>query len=57
VKVSKPLSNTGFLLPDKLLHISESGNGVLAWELARFLESNNLIPPKHLKKELCGELR
>jgi len=57
VDVSRPLSNSGFLLPDNLLHINESGNGVLAWELARFLEANHLIPHAHLNTEYCGKLR
>jgi len=45
--VSRSLSNPKFSLPDKLGHINESGNGVLAWEIARFLQTNQLIPIKH----------
>ena len=46
--VSRPLSNQAFSLPDDLGHINESGNGVLAWEIAKFLQFNSLIPSKHL---------
>jgi hypothetical protein len=46
--VSKPLSNPKFSLPGNLEHINESGNGVLAWEIAKFLQTNHLIPIKHL---------
>jgi hypothetical protein len=48
--VSGPLSNDKFSLSvDK--HINESGNGVLAWEIAKFLKAKGLIPSKHLKEE------
>lgn len=47
--VRRPLSNHKFLLPDNLLHINESGNGVLAWEIAKFLQTNQLTPIEHLK--------
>jgi hypothetical protein len=46
--VSGPLSNHKFSLPDNLGHINESGNGVLAWEIAKFLQTNHLIPIKYL---------
>jgi hypothetical protein len=46
--VSRPLSNSKFSLPDGLAHINEAGNGVLAWEIANFLQANRLIPVKHL---------
>ena len=42
--VSEPLANPAFLLPGNLKHINESGNGVLAWEIATFLRSEQLIP-------------
>jgi hypothetical protein len=38
LNVSAALRNNKFKLPDNLLHINESGNGVLAWELAQFLK-------------------
>ena len=47
--VSSALSNAYFPLPDKLQHINESGNGVLAWEIAQFLKENRLIPASHLR--------
>jgi hypothetical protein len=46
--VSRPMSNSKFNLPDGLSHINEAGNGVLAWEIAKFLQANRLIPVKHL---------
>lgn len=49
VNVSAALDNPSFPLPDNLAHINEAGNGVLAWEIAKFLENNNLIPADHLK--------
>lgn len=45
--VSRSLSNYKFPLPDNLKHINESGNGVLAWEIAKFLQTNQLIPKKN----------
>ena len=47
--VSRPLANDQFPLPGNLQHINESGNGVLAWEIAKFLQTKQLIPIKHLK--------
>lgn len=47
--VAKSLTNERFELPDGLEHINEAGNGVLAWEIARFLEREGLIPPDHAK--------
>ena len=47
--VSRPMVNDKFPLPGNLSHINESGNGVLAWEIAKFLQTNQLIPSKHLK--------
>ena len=43
----KSMGNERFQLPNRLSHINDSGNGVLAWEIARYLEENDLIPPKH----------
>lgn len=48
VDVSMPLSNPAFSLPDGLDHINESGNGVLTWVIADFLQANHLIPAQHL---------
>lgn len=45
--VSEPLRNPRFALPYGLQHINEAGNGVLAWELARFLTRTSLIPASH----------
>jgi hypothetical protein len=50
--VSKPLSNPAYRLPEGLLHINESGNGVLTWEISKFLQANDLIPGEHLKFKL-----
>jgi hypothetical protein len=47
--VLEPLSNEKFALPAGLEHINESGNGVLAWEIAKFLKANKLIPASHLR--------
>lgn len=41
--VSAALANPAFSLPDSLKHINESGNGVLAWEIATYLQSEELI--------------
>lgn len=46
--VGKAMRNKKFRLPDKGAHTNESGNGVLAWEIAKFLNANDLIPIKHL---------
>jgi hypothetical protein len=51
IDVSKQLSNPRFSLPDNLRHINESGNGVLAWEIAKFLQTNQLIPANYFKAE------
>lgn len=48
LNVAKALRNGKFALPDNLKHINESGNGVLAWEIAQFLRMNKLIPVDHL---------
>jgi len=37
--VSNALSNRRFALPENLGHMNEAGNGALAWEIARFLQS------------------
>jgi hypothetical protein len=42
-----PLSNPKLRLPGDLAHLNESGNGVLAWEIAQFLRTNQLIPVQH----------
>ena len=47
--VLEPLSNDKFVLPAPLGHINESGNGVLAWEIANFLKAKQLIPSSHLR--------
>ena len=49
LNVSEPLSNPAFSLPYNLKHINESGNGVLAWEIAKFLQTHDLIPTKYLR--------
>lgn len=45
--VSDPLNNHKFALPKPYGHINECGNGVLAYEIAKFLQENNLIPQKY----------
>jgi hypothetical protein len=45
--VFDPLSNPKLRLPGDLAHLNESGNGVLAWEIAQFLRTNQLIPVQH----------
>jgi hypothetical protein len=47
LNVMGPMSNRGFLLPDDLAHMNEPGNGVLAWEIARFLRDQLLVPMAH----------
>lgn len=49
VNVRQPMSHPSFPLSEVLMHINESGNGVLAWVIADYLQTNDLIPPKHLK--------
>lgn len=49
LNVSEPLSNPAFSLPYRLKHLNESGNGVLAWEITKFLQTHDLIPTKHLR--------
>jgi hypothetical protein len=44
--VTEPIDNSKFY---SLRHINESGNGVLAWEIAKFLKKTQLIPDRHLK--------
>jgi hypothetical protein len=46
--VFDPLSNPKLRLPGDLSHLNESGNGVLAWEIAQFLRTNQLVPVQHL---------
>ena len=48
--VSGSLANPMFDLPDDLKHINESGNGVLAWEIAKFLRAKELIPVERWNK-------
>ena len=45
--VGPALANPRFELPDGLRHVNEAGNGVLAWELARFLVDEGLVPREH----------
>ncbi len=40
--VSQALDNHFYPLPEDLKHINESGNGVLAWEIAQFLKEERL---------------
>lgn len=47
--VAKSLTNERFELPDGLEHINEGGNGVLAWEIARYLEREGLVPADAVK--------
>ena len=42
--VREALRNPKFALPENFAHINESGNGVLAWEIVRFLNNYELIP-------------
>ncbi len=44
---SLALNNPAFELPQNHSHINEAGNGVLAWELAKLLKQNNLVPEEH----------
>jgi len=45
--VSRPLDNRRFRLPARFRHMNESGNGVLAWEIAEFLKAQGLVPRAH----------
>lgn len=53
--VRRALSNPKFPLPEPYGHINESGNGVLAWEIAKFLQTNQPIPAHVQKKFLLDE--
>jgi hypothetical protein len=44
--VTEPINNPKFY---NLKHINESGNGVLALEIAKFIKKTQLIPAGHLK--------
>lgn len=44
------LANHRFDLPDDLGHINEAGNGALAWEIARFLAANQLVPGRDMSQ-------
>jgi hypothetical protein len=44
LNVTRALSNPKFRLPKPYTHMNESANGVLAWEIAKFLQTNQLIP-------------
>ena len=50
IDVTTALDNPGFSLPNGLGHINESGNGVLAREVAKYLKSNRLIPETYWKE-------
>lgn len=43
LNVTDALSNPLFGLPDGLQHINEAGNGVLAWEIQKFIRANELV--------------
>jgi hypothetical protein len=45
--VKAALNAQNLQLPKSLAHINASANTVLAWEIARFLQSNHLIPDNH----------
>jgi hypothetical protein len=49
--VSAPMSNNRTILSPVDTHPDEAGNGVLAWELARFLIMKGLIPNAHLRQD------
>jgi len=46
--VDRALDNVHTRLPDGMKHMSEAGNGILAWEIARFLEEEKLVPARHV---------
>jgi hypothetical protein len=47
--VSPSLDNPAYSLPEDLAHINESGNGALAWEIARHLRAQGLVPSTNLR--------
>lgn len=49
--VSAALDNELFDLPENFKHINEAGNGVLAWEIGKFLRANTLVPDAHIKDQ------
>ncbi len=51
---TEALQNAKLTLPAPLAHINESGNGILAWELARYLKQNELIPRPYWPKKAKG---
>ena len=48
LNVKEALANPRFSLPDGLKHINEAGNGVIAWEIARFLRREGLVSDAHV---------
>ena len=46
--VSVALTNSALAVSKELMHINEAGNGVLAWELAQFLRTRQIVPSQHL---------
>lgn len=45
--VTTPLNNPLFPVSDELMHLNESGNGVLTWEIAKYLRDRMLVPATH----------
>jgi len=43
------LSNEHYLLPDNLQHFNECAYGIIALDIAHYLQKNNLIPKQHIK--------
>jgi hypothetical protein len=53
--VSSVLQNRLYDLPNGLEHINESGNGALAWELAKFFRDSGAVPARHWKVDTDTE--
>lgn len=48
--VTIPLNNPLFPVSEELMHLNESGNGVLTWEIAKYLRDRKLVPADHLSR-------
>ncbi len=46
--VSLPMANPLFKLSEELGHFNEAGNGALAWDIAQFLQQEDIVPREHI---------
>ncbi len=50
LNIARAVSNERFVIPNDA-HYNESANGVIAWEIRQFLESQALIPDQYLRAQ------